>query len=121
MSRRPQRSTLTDTLFPTRRSSDLRSKDGVEWVLAAIPLGGYVKMLDEREGEVAAAELPYAFTRASVGKRMLIVAAGPLFNFALAIVLYWAIFVVGVQGLKPVIAATVAGSVAANTPLTTGD
>src|SRR3546814_10738985 len=84
MSRRPQRSTLTDTLFPTRRSSDLRSKDGVEWVLSAIPLGGYVKMLDEREGEVAAAELPYAFTRASVGKRMLIVAAGPLFNFALA-------------------------------------
>src|SRR3546814_7337204 len=78
-------------------------------------------MLDEREGEVAAAELPYAFTRASVGKRMLIVAAGPLFNFALAIVLYWAIFVVGVQGMKPVIAAPVAGSVAAHTQLKTGD
>lgn len=98
-----------------------RAKDGVEWVLSAMPLGGYVKMLDEREGEVAPEELPYAFTRASVGKRMLIVAAGPLFNFALAIALYWCVFVVGVQGLKPVIATPVAGSVAAHTQLKVGD
>jgi regulator of sigma E protease len=98
-----------------------RAQDGVEWVLSAVPLGGYVKMLDEREGEVAPADLPYAFTRASVMRRMLIVAAGPLFNFALAIVLYWAVFVVGVQGLKPVIAAPPAGSVAAHSDLVAGD
>jgi regulator of sigma E protease len=98
-----------------------RARDGVEWVLSAVPLGGYVKMLDEREGEVAPADLPYAFTRASVARRMLIVAAGPLFNFALAIALYWAVFVVGVQGLKPVIAAPPDGSVAAHSDLVAGD
>jgi regulator of sigma E protease len=98
-----------------------RAKDGVEWVLSAVPLGGYVKMLDEREGEVAPADLPYAFTRASVWRRILIVAAGPLFNFALAIALYWAVFVVGVQGLKPVIATPPAGSVAAHSDLVAGD
>jgi regulator of sigma E protease len=98
-----------------------RSKDGVEWVVAAVPLGGYVKMLDEREGIVPPAELPYAFTRASVGKRMAIVAAGPVFNFALAVVLYWGVFVVGIQDLKPVIAAPTDGSVAAQAHLISGD
>lgn len=57
----------------------------------AFPLGGYVKMLDEREGEVAAAELPRAFTRQSVGRRAFIVAAGPAANSA-AIALYWFLF-----------------------------
>jgi regulator of sigma E protease len=77
--------------------------DKTEFVLAAIPLGGYVKMLDEREGEVAQEELPRAFTRQSLAKRSAIVAAGPVFNFIFAIAAYWLMFVVGVPGIKPLI------------------
>ena len=62
--------------------------DGTEWALAAFPLGGYVKMLDEREGEVAPTELHRSFNRQPVGRQMAIVAAGPLANFLLAILLY---------------------------------
>lgn len=80
-----------------------RSSDGTEWAISAIPLGGYVKMLDEREGEVAPEELDRAFNRKPVLQRMAIVVAGPLSNFLLAIVLYWALFVHGVPGLKPVL------------------
>ena len=78
--------------------------DRTEWVISAIPLGGYVKMLDEREGEVAAGERHRAFNRQSAWSRFAIVAAGPLANFLLAIVLYSAVLMVGVQELKPVIA-----------------
>ena len=66
--------------------------DQTEWAISIFPLGGYVKMLDEREGEVMQEEVHRAFNRQSVGKRSLIVAAGPLANFALAIFLYWAVF-----------------------------
>lgn len=71
-----------------------------EWALSAIPLGGYVKMLDEREGEVDEAELPRAFNRQPVLKRMAIVVAGPLANLLLAILMYWALFIYGVPGIK---------------------
>ncbi|MGH8447104.1 MAG: RIP metalloprotease RseP [Solimonas sp.] len=98
-----------------------RARDGVEWVLSAVPLGGYVKMLDEREGIVAPSERHMAFTQASVGKRMAIVAAGPLFNFALAIALYWCVFVIGVEGLKTVIAQPPEKSVAAQAQLQAGE
>lgn len=74
-----------------------------EWVVSAIPLGGYVKMLDEREGEVAANELHRAFNRQPVLRRMAIVVAGPLSNLLLAIVLYWVLFIHGVPGLKPML------------------
>ncbi|MDP2784149.1 MAG: RIP metalloprotease RseP [Sulfurimicrobium sp.] len=77
--------------------------DGTEWALAAFPLGGYVKMLDEREGEVAPHELPRAFNRQTVWRRILIVAAGPLANFLLAIALYWLLFMVGVPGVRPML------------------
>ncbi|WP_035383833.1 RIP metalloprotease RseP [Ferriphaselus sp. R-1] len=77
------------------------ARSETEWVLSALPLGGYVKMLDEREGEVAEHELPRAFNRQSVFKRMAIVIAGPLANLLLAIVLYWVMFLYGVPGLKP--------------------
>ncbi|MDP2241681.1 MAG: RIP metalloprotease RseP [Burkholderiales bacterium] len=77
--------------------------DATEWVIAAFPLGGYVKMLDEREGEVAAADLPRAFNRQSVYRRIAIVVAGPVANFLLAIVLYWALFMHGLPGVKPVL------------------
>jgi len=82
-----------------------------EWVISAIPLGGYVKMLDEREGEVAAHELHRAFNRQPVLRRMAIVVAGPVSNLLLAIVLYWGLFMHGVPGLKPML-----GEVAPQTP-----
>jgi regulator of sigma E protease len=88
-------------------------RHGTEWALSAIPLGGYVKMLDEREGEVVEADLPYAFNRKGVRQRFVIVAAGPLANFALAILLYWALYVHGVPVLKPVIGEPPAGTPAA--------
>jgi len=74
-----------------------------EWALSAIPLGGYVKMLDEREGEVAPADLPRAFNRQPVLRRMAIVVAGPIANLLLAVLLYWALFIYGVPGVKPVV------------------
>lgn len=81
----------------------VRGVDRMEFVIAAIPLGGYVKMLDEREGPVAAEEQARAFNRQPVGRRMAVVVAGPAFNFLFAIVAYWAMFVHGVPGTKPVI------------------
>src|SRR3954464_12194783 len=82
---------------------------GTEWAVAALPLGGYVKMVDEREGEVAPEDLPYAFNRKSVGKRFAIVAAGPIANFLLAIALYWGLFMNGVPDARPMIAAPESG------------
>ncbi|MBS1171602.1 MAG: rseP, partial [Proteobacteria bacterium] len=79
--------------------------DRTEWVLAAFPLGGYVKMLDEREAPVAAEELPRAFNRQPVAKRFAVVAAGPIANFLLAIVFYWGLYVYGVEELRPILAA----------------
>ena len=90
-----------------------RGADQTEFVLAAVPLGGYVKMLDEREGPVAPEEQVRAFNRQSVGKRMAVVAAGPAFNFLFAIVAYWALFVHGVPGVKPVLEAPAPDTVAA--------
>ena len=92
-------------------------KDGTEYVLSAIPLGGYVKMLDEREGEVAPEEVHRAFNQQALWKRSAIVAAGPMFNFALAAVAYWAVYVIGVPDMKPVIAAPPAASAAAEAGL----
>jgi len=77
--------------------------NGTEWVLAAFPLGGYVKMLDEREGPVAPADLPYAFNRLSIYRRSAIVLAGPVANLILAVVLYWFLFIYGVPGIKPIL------------------
>jgi regulator of sigma E protease len=84
-----------------------------EWSISAIPLGGYVKMLDERNGEVKPEELSQAFNRQSVLKRMAIVVAGPLANLILAIVLYWGLFIHGVPGLKPILGNVAVGSPAA--------
>ena len=78
-------------------------KDKTEFVIAAIPLGGYVKMLDKREANIDASEEHREFTRQSVWTRIAIVFAGPLFNFLFAIFAYWLMFVVGVSGVKPVI------------------
>ena len=86
-------------------------KDNTEFVLAAFPLGGYVKMLDEREAPVAEHELHRAFNRQAVWKRMLIVLAGPMANLLLAILLYWVLFMHGVMGIKPLL-----GDIPAQTP-----
>lgn len=96
-------------------------RDRTEWVIAALPLGGYVKMVDEREGAVAPADLPRAFNRQSVWRRIAIVAAGPVANFLLAIAVYWVLFVVGVQEAKPILAAPEAGTVAAAAGIQRGD
>ena len=91
--------------------------DKTEFVLAAIPLGGYVKMLDEREGEVAQHELHRAFTQQSVGKRVAIVAAGPVFNFIFAIFAYFMMYLIGIPGIKPIVGDVVENSVAAKAGL----
>lgn len=98
-----------------------RTRDGVEWMLSAVPLGGYVKMLDEREAPVPPAQLHLAFNRQPPWKRIAIVAAGPLFNFVLAIAFYWVVLVVGVVDRKPLLAAPAAGSAAAQAGLASGD
>lgn len=96
-------------------------RDGTEWAISIFPLGGYVKMLDEREGEVAPEERHRAFNRQSVGKRSLIVAAGPLANFLLAIVLYWAVFMVGSNELLPILGTPPAASPAASAGIVNGE
>ncbi|HMX15278.1 MAG TPA: RIP metalloprotease RseP [Rhodocyclaceae bacterium] len=88
-------------------------RDGTEWALGVFPLGGYVRMLDEREGPVPDTDLGRAFNRQSVARRMAIVAAGPLANFVLAIILYWLVFMGGVDELRPVLAKPPEGSPAA--------
>ena len=95
--------------------------DQTEWVLAAFPLGGYVKMLDEREAPVAVHELHRAFNRQSVWRRIAVVAAGPLANFVLAIALYWGLYTGGVEELRPRLAAPEAATPAAHAGLQGGE
>ncbi len=95
-------------------------RQGTEYVVAAIPLGGYVKMLDEREGEVPAELLDQAFNRKKVGQRIAIVAAGPIANFLLAIFFFWILAMLGSQQVKPVIGAVEPGSIAAAAGLSAG-
>jgi regulator of sigma E protease len=96
-------------------------KDDTEYVIASIPLGGYVKMLDEREAPVAEAEQARAFNRQSLPVRSAIVAAGPLFNFLFAIITFWMIFITGDTGLKSQVEAVEADSIAAQAGFRPGD
>lgn len=84
--------------------------DTIEYVLAAIPLGGYVKMLDEREGNVADADKHRAFNNQPLYSRTAIVAAGPIFNFILAIFFYWFVYISGVSVDRPLLGEAVTGS-----------
>ena len=95
-------------------------KQGTEFVVAAIPLGGYVKMLDEREGEVPADQLDQSFNRKTVRQRIAIVAAGPIANFLLAMVFFWGLAMLGSEQVRPVIGGVEAGSVAARAGLGAG-
>ena len=95
--------------------------DGVEYRISAIPLGGYVKMLDEREGEVPADEAHRAFNRRPVWARIAVLAAGPGANFLFAIVAYWVMFVTGVEEITPYVGGVRADSVAAEAGLRSDD
>ncbi|HEY0943077.1 MAG TPA: RIP metalloprotease RseP [Steroidobacter sp.] len=94
-----------------------KDPDRVEYVIAAIPLGGYVKLLDEREGNVPDAELPRAFTRQPVWKRIAVLLAGPMFNLIFAVFLYWILFTAGVPALRPIIGEVTPDSIAARAGL----
>ena len=95
--------------------------DGTEYVVAMVPLGGYVKMLDESEGEVAAHERHRAFNRKPLSVRVAVVVAGPAFNFLFAILAYWCMYMIGVDGLRPIVAGTTPGSVAEHAGFRPGD
>ncbi|QRK85436.1 sigma E protease regulator RseP [Pseudomonas granadensis] len=96
-------------------------KQGTEFVIAAIPLGGYVKMLDEREGEVPVDQLDQSFNRKTVRQRIAIVAAGPVANFLLALVFFWVLAMLGSEQVRPVIGAVESGSIAARAGLNAGE
>jgi regulator of sigma E protease len=109
-------------------------KDQTEFVLAAIPLGGFVKMLDEREIEAereanpqappvvfSEIELQGAFNRQAVWKRMLIVLAGPVANLLLAILIYWVLFMQGVTDMRPIIGKVAENSLAAQASIKSGE
>ncbi len=95
--------------------------DKTEFAIAAIPLGGYVKMLDEREGQVAENERHRAFNRQPAWSRSAVLVAGPLFNFLFAIAAYWLMYSYGTTGMKPVIGEVDAGSYAATAGFNAGD
>ena len=96
-------------------------RDKTEWVVAAIPLGGYVKMLDEREGRVAKRDVARAFNRQHVSKRVAIVLAGPLFNFLFAILAYSFLYMAGIDGLRPLVGQVVENSPAQQAGFHKGD
>lgn len=98
-----------------------KDRQGTQYQIAAIPLGGFVRMADEREGEVAPEDLPRAFNRQPVWARMAIVAAGPLINLVFAVFLYWIIFLQGTETLRPIIGRVLPGTPAAMAGIKSGD
>ena len=102
--------------------SRVAGADRTEYVIAAIPLGGYVKMLDEREGPVPSVDLPRSFTRRPPWQRILVLLAGPAFNILFAILVLWGMFWwKGVSEVKPFVGDVILNSVAAHAGLRTGD
>ncbi|MEB1080304.1 sigma E protease regulator RseP [Citrobacter portucalensis] len=95
-------------------------KSGTEYVIAMIPLGGYVKMLDERAEPVAPELRHYAFNNKTVGQRAAIIAAGPIANFLFAFFAYWLVFIIGVPGVRPVIGEITPNSIAAQAQIQPG-
>ncbi|MFQ6021165.1 MAG: RIP metalloprotease RseP [Acidiferrobacterales bacterium] len=96
-------------------------RDQTELVVAALPLGGYVKMLDETEGDVPEADKERAFNRQSIPKRVAIVVAGPLFNFLFAVLAYSVLYTVGIDGIKPIVGRVIEGSIAEQGGFRIGD
>src|ERR1700761_2705320 len=102
--------------------SRVAGPDRTEYVVASIPLGGYVKMLDEREGPVPPEDLPRSFTRKPPWQRILVLVAGPAFNILFAIVVLWGMFWwTGTDEPKPIVGDITPSSLAANAGLRTGD
>ena len=101
--------------------SRISANGETEYVIAAIPLGGYVKMLDETEGEVEDSEKHRAFNRQAIWRRTLIVLAGPMANFLFAIFAYWLVFMIGIDGVRPIVGEVVAESAAAKSGIKAGD
>ncbi|EOZ3811022.1 sigma E protease regulator RseP [Citrobacter youngae] len=95
-------------------------KQGTEYVIALIPLGGYVKMLDERAEPVVPELRHYAFNNKIVGQRAAIIAAGPIANFLFAIFAYWLVFIIGVPGVRPVVGEITPNSIAAQAQIQPG-
>ncbi|MBA1148139.1 RIP metalloprotease RseP [Ectothiorhodospiraceae bacterium WFHF3C12] len=98
-----------------------RGKDGTEYVISALPLGGYVKLLDEREGDVPEDQRHLAFNRQPNWARSAVLVAGPAFNFIFAVVAYWLIFVVGYASIAPIVGEVREGSAAAAAGLQSED
>lgn len=98
-----------------------KSPASTEYVISAIPLGGYVKMVDEREGKVADEDLPFAFNRQPLWVRSAIVAAGPLFNLILAVLFFWIVLFIGETGLRPIIGHVEPDTLAAEAGLLEGE
>ncbi len=96
-------------------------KTGIEYAIAAIPLGGYVKMLDTREGDVPEELMSQEFNSQPIWKRFLIVFAGPFFNYVFAILVFWMVFLGGEFSLRPIIGEVIPGTIAANSGLQAGD
>src|SRR5262249_41957334 len=102
--------------------SRVAGADHTEYVVAAIPLGGYVKLLDEREGPVPTADLARSFTRKPPWQRILVLLAGPAFNIAFAILVLWGMFwAKGITELKPIVGDVIQSSVAARAGLRSED
>jgi regulator of sigma E protease len=98
-----------------------RDPDRVEYWFSSIPLGGYVKILDEREGAVEAHEVSRAFNRRPIPHRIAVLLAGPAFNFLFALLAYWILFITGLPGIRPIVDVVAPGSVAAESGLRPGD
>ena len=96
-----------------------QGRDGTEYVIAAIPLGGYVKMLDEREGEVSESDLGRAFNRKSVWARIAIVSAGPIFNLIFTLLAFWLMFLIGIPESRPIVGEV--SGIAASAGIESGD
>lgn len=96
-------------------------KNGTEFVIAALPLGGYVKMLDEREGAIADSDKAYSFNRQPLRNRVAIVSAGPAANLLFAIFAYWVLLISGIPGIKPLISEVTMDSPAAQSAFQSGD
>ncbi|WP_116812927.1 RIP metalloprotease RseP [Steroidobacter cummioxidans] len=94
-----------------------RDRDQVEYVIAAIPLGGYVRLLDEREGDVPEQDVQRAFTRQPVWKRIAVLLAGPVFNLIFAVFLYWILFTAGVPAPRSIVGEVTPNSIAAQAGL----
>jgi len=101
--------------------SKQKNNQSTEYVLSAIPLGGYVKMVDEREGPVTSEDLPVSFNRQPLWARTAIVAAGPVFNLILAVALFWSVLVIGESGIKPILGKVEQGTLAAAAGFIEGD